>query len=302
MAQLKRYNGTSWENVGGSVAPKTSQTTSDTDTYSCNYVDNNLTNIKSAIDYKNPDYMGDVVVESIRSKNMLSPSNIISGIYTVGDGTYSSTSSGCCTARKIEIDNTKDYILTTGNTSGAFNIYAMFYNASGTYLDYINVASNQSLRLSTFSNYSNAKYINLRFDVAISGLNKPQFEEGTVATAYSPFQQLGNEDTGWINIQFTSNDWKERDSGGYAPKYRILNNVLYLQGQFATKQALNAGIHVINTTNLPMPKNQYSFCSVGFSGEVFTGWIIGNAISIRTFTDSYSDGIGVAIDGCYPLN
>ena len=38
MGQLKRYNGTQWENVGGNIAPKTTQTTSDTDTYSCNYV------------------------------------------------------------------------------------------------------------------------------------------------------------------------------------------------------------------------------------------------------------------------
>lgn len=42
MSTLKRYNGTSWERIGGSVAPKTTKTTSDTDTYSCNYV-NDLT-------------------------------------------------------------------------------------------------------------------------------------------------------------------------------------------------------------------------------------------------------------------
>lgn len=38
MSQLKRYNGTSWENVGGNIAPKTTTTSSDTDTYSCNYI------------------------------------------------------------------------------------------------------------------------------------------------------------------------------------------------------------------------------------------------------------------------
>ena len=42
MAQLKRYNGLSWENVGGSIAPKTTRTSSDTDTYSCNYVNSKL--------------------------------------------------------------------------------------------------------------------------------------------------------------------------------------------------------------------------------------------------------------------
>ena len=38
MAQLKRYNGTSWEYVGGTTAPKTSRTSSNNDTYSCNYI------------------------------------------------------------------------------------------------------------------------------------------------------------------------------------------------------------------------------------------------------------------------
>lgn len=49
MAQLKRYNGTSWEVVGGSIAPKTSITTSDTDTYSCNYVNDQMAEINADI-------------------------------------------------------------------------------------------------------------------------------------------------------------------------------------------------------------------------------------------------------------
>ena len=42
MAQLKRYNGASWENVGGNIAPKTTTTSSDTDAYSCNYINDKL--------------------------------------------------------------------------------------------------------------------------------------------------------------------------------------------------------------------------------------------------------------------
>ena len=42
MSQLKRYNGVSWENVGGNIAPKTTTTSSDTDTYSCNYINGKL--------------------------------------------------------------------------------------------------------------------------------------------------------------------------------------------------------------------------------------------------------------------
>ena len=41
MAQLKRYNGTSWETIGGSKAPKNTHTQTTTDTYSCDYINNN---------------------------------------------------------------------------------------------------------------------------------------------------------------------------------------------------------------------------------------------------------------------
>lgn len=49
MSQLKRYNGTNWEVVGGNVAPKTTTTTSNTDTYSCNYVNDQITEINGDI-------------------------------------------------------------------------------------------------------------------------------------------------------------------------------------------------------------------------------------------------------------
>ena len=49
MSQLKRYNGSSWEVVGGNVAPKTTTTTSNTDTYSCNYVNDQFTGVNGDI-------------------------------------------------------------------------------------------------------------------------------------------------------------------------------------------------------------------------------------------------------------
>ena len=53
MAQLKRYNGVSWENVGGNVAPKTTTTTSDTDAYSCNYVNDLIKVVNETINIGN---------------------------------------------------------------------------------------------------------------------------------------------------------------------------------------------------------------------------------------------------------
>lgn len=71
MAQLKRYNGSSWENVGGSIAPKTTQTNSDTDTYSCNYINdllsNDYTDISSQITKLRP---SDLAIQSAYAKKM----------------------------------------------------------------------------------------------------------------------------------------------------------------------------------------------------------------------------------------
>ena len=60
MAQLKRYNGSSWENVGGSIAPKTTTTTSNTDTYSCNYINGLTTTITEGTGTPNSTYVGAV--------------------------------------------------------------------------------------------------------------------------------------------------------------------------------------------------------------------------------------------------
>lgn len=49
MSQLKRYNGSSWEVVGGNVLPKTTTTSSNTDTYSCNYVNDFVVDMNADI-------------------------------------------------------------------------------------------------------------------------------------------------------------------------------------------------------------------------------------------------------------
>lgn len=158
--------------------------------------------------------MGNVVVDSIRSKNMLSRDNIRYGIYNVGQGAYVYGTNACCTANRIEIDNTKDYVLSTSNTQTTSSFYVMFYNANGTYLGNISATfSAGSLRLGTYSNYSNAKYVNFRFDIEPNNLINPMFEEGTTKTTYTPYQNLGNSKpvnyasqlTPLANISFNTN-------------------------------------------------------------------------------------------------
>lgn len=127
-----------------------------------------------------------------KCRNMLGFSNIRNGIYKIGDGTYDgSGTNACCTASKIEIDNTKNYVLSTANTQTTSYMYVMYYDASGTYLGYINTSfSTGFIKLNTYSNYSNAKYVNFRFDVPIANLINPQLEIGSEATSYTPYKNF----------------------------------------------------------------------------------------------------------------
>lgn len=131
-----------------------------------------------------------------KCKNMLGFSNIRNGIYKIGDGTYDgSGTNACCTASKIEIDNTKNYVLSTANTQTTSYMYVMYYDANGTYLGYINTSfSTGFIKLNTYSNYSNAKYVNFRFDVPIANLINPQLEIGSEATSYTPYKNFENEE------------------------------------------------------------------------------------------------------------
>ena len=142
-----------------------------------------------------------------KCKNLLGFSNIRNGIYKIGDGTYDgSGTNACCTTNKIEIDNTKNYVLSTANTQTTSYMYVMYYNYSGTYLGYINTTfSTGFIKLNTYSNYSNAKYVNFRFDVPIANLINPQLEVGSQATSYTEYKNFDNTTyVLWTNSNPTS--------------------------------------------------------------------------------------------------
>ena len=106
-------------------------------------------------------------------------------------------------------------------------------------------------------------------------------------------------DTGWIDIQFTSNDWKAREGSIYTPKFRKIGNIVFLQGQFATKQVLNAGNHSVYTTNLPPPSRQHTICTCSFLGNMINMWFTNNNITFKVYDNNFIDTIGVSIDSCY---
>ena len=137
MSQLKRYNGTSWEVVGGMPAPKTATTTSDTDVYSCNYV-NNL-NTYSTSEIRIGTYLGKPLYRKVITGTFAYDTQTITDIITDYDkvikynGTIT-TPSGYIT-QIPEYTNSSNYcyfVLNTANDNATLTIPSSF--VGGTFI------------------------------------------------------------------------------------------------------------------------------------------------------------------------
>lgn len=104
-------------------------------------------------------------------------------------------------------------------------------------------------------------------------------------------------DTGWINIQISSNDWEARQN--YQPAFRKIGNIVYLKGQLMPKSSLNAGNYNINMSNLPKPSTQHTFSSISYNGTLFNIWLVNQTLTLRLYSNNYTDPVGISIDSCY---
>lgn len=231
------YTRINWQDLPSTATPRNAANLNKMDTAIKEHDDKLLGNTS----------MGNVVVDSIRSKNLLSRGNIIFGIYNVGQGAYVYGTNACCTANRIEIDNTKDYILSTGNTQTTSSFYVMYYDTNGTYLGNISATfSAGSLRLGTYSNYSNAKYVNFRFDIEPNNLINPMFEVGTTKTTYTPYQEL--------NSNFIEARSQTLVLAG--EKYKFNNNYTIYIGTIVV--GFTNGVANVDITNLHFVEKPYS--------------------------------------------
>lgn len=121
MSQLKRYNGSIWENVGGNVAPKTAKTTSNTDTYSCNYI-NTIPIIKSADITGTTNANGEVDLTTFNSN--FTPSKIVIVGVKVTNSIYYVTTNSAGTTLFVGFRNRgTSYSPVANGTSMSFTIY-----------------------------------------------------------------------------------------------------------------------------------------------------------------------------------
>ena len=85
----------------------------------------------------------------------------------------------------IEINNASDYVASFGLSN---DNYVLFYDTNKAYLGNFSVNKTTPKRLSTYANYSSAKYVKLRSDTLTED-PLAMLEIGTTATAYEPYTE-----------------------------------------------------------------------------------------------------------------
>lgn len=175
------YNRTNWQDLPNQTTPinATNLNKIEQGIYDATYV--NGVNVGSSVD-------SNYRVNILKSKNMLDPTNIISGIYSVSNGNYVSDNNAKCTRNKIAIDNTKNYVLSATSSNTSSGIYVLYYDASENYLgnSYASFSTGYIV-LNAYTNYSQAKFVNFRFDAI--DITNVMFEEGSSKTTYEAYSR-----------------------------------------------------------------------------------------------------------------
>lgn len=128
--------------------------------------------------------MGNLVVESIRTKNMFDKNAIRNG-YRLDSSGNLFADSGYFTSDFISIDSSTQYTFSRENAnSGGLAAYAL-YDSNKTFISRSAFITTTTV---TFTSASNAKYI--KIDDLNNNLNSLQLEEGSTATTYSEYQAL----------------------------------------------------------------------------------------------------------------
>lgn len=112
--------------------------------------------------------------------------NIVGQVPSISSGQMVNFSGASCTDF-IEIDNTKEMVFSF-NFASDTQRYVLFYDTYKNYLGYSN-GMPSNWKLSTNSNYSNTKYVRLRFD-SNAQIIWTQLEYSSTATTYEPY--IGN--------------------------------------------------------------------------------------------------------------
>lgn len=185
----------------------------------------NATRLNGLLDGEEP--MGNLVVDSIRSKNMFDKNNVINGYTFDPDGNIFSANGYSYQPIYIPVESSTTYTISS-NVSAAGNYRIAEYNSSyGFILRDYNTSGNTTMTITT---NENTKYV--RISALTSSLSTLQFEKGSTATSYSLYQELNNQEV-YSTSEIRIGTWTDGK-----PLYRKCYNVSSLPNN-TTSQIIN---------------------------------------------------------------
>ena len=148
--------------------------------------------------------LGDVVVDSIRSKNMYNAISDIQGQILNSTGGLTQ-GAGYVTSLFIKVKPSTDYtiskVINTAITDPSRDdtMRIGYFTSSKTFIS----RPTRTDAIWTVTTPSNCEYVRISYQHTISGQEycyNVQLEEGSTATAYSPYQELNNQRNEWTDI------------------------------------------------------------------------------------------------------
>lgn len=250
-------------------------------------INTNLQGLNDAIDLQLPNRIGDIVVDSIRSKNMFDGLLEI-GAYSFADGTKSASTLYARSVNKIPVIAGKTYRLSY-TTSQTISDYGFVFFNNNTY-----VSSIQGTLTVTIPSGVNYVVFNLGTypsDFDLSAISKVQFELGSTVTPYRPYQQLNDFD--FDNVSITRNTTYITNQG-YT---RVIKYGKICIGYFNVRLTGNIADNTVLISGLPQCYfERFGFSSAGSNNQgfrfyidntgnihadgaiSFEGWVAGNFI------------------------
>lgn len=131
--------------------------------------------------------MGNLVVDSIRSKNMFDKSNIARGLTYSSTGTTTNLTNSFVQYVYIPVKPNTQYTIgtqTNYTSETDYRLQILEYNSSKTFIQRNNLLS----RTSTITTTANTYFV--RIGASTITKNELQFEEGASLTTYAPYQNL----------------------------------------------------------------------------------------------------------------
>lgn len=199
--------------------------------------------------------MGNVVVDSIRTKNIFDKNSLINGSINATTGAY--TYQNYIVVSDYIWLSAGTYTIKMNNSSNIYLHTSCAYNSSKTYSSTLWGETTNTQRTFTLSadSYVRISFRNTSYSAITPsdvGNTNIQLEKGSTATSYSPYQNLNNDvSTGQVNLEIPTT---AVELNAYAKSGKVASLKLTITIQNEVGVSVNTRIG----TNLPKPNKIFS--------------------------------------------